>query len=117
MPDPVGRNLQEILEECDPPTNQCRNNPWLGIQILEMPVPRKGHEDIAAREQKYGDPNLPHRLLPLSFRIAKFAGDPILKGEFEFLLLFVELFIHLLDQLVVIFGNLIFHHFPQRMTQ
>ena len=50
MPDPVGRHLKTILEECDAPARQ-NHDPQRRILVLEMPIPGKGHEDVGDGEQ------------------------------------------------------------------
>ena len=45
--DAICWNLQAILEECNRPANQ-NNFPQRGGPVLEMTVPREGHEDVRA---------------------------------------------------------------------
>lgn len=47
MSHPICGDLQEILEQGYPPTDQRRNNPWFIRMVPQMSVPREGHEDIA----------------------------------------------------------------------
>ena len=50
--DSVRRDLEEILEQRDTPADQSRDHPRFVAKLLEMGIPRKGHEDIAHREQE-----------------------------------------------------------------
>jgi hypothetical protein len=52
--DPVGRHLQQVLEQCDPPADQRRHQPGLVRQVLEVAIPGEGHEDVAQHEQPEG---------------------------------------------------------------
>jgi len=53
--DTVGRHLQRILEQCDSPTDQRRHAPWRRCQILQVPIPCEGHEQIGHGEHQCRD--------------------------------------------------------------
>ena len=54
MADAVGRHLQQVFEQRDAPTHQGRHVPRRRGQILQVPIPGKGHEDIACHQQQDG---------------------------------------------------------------
>jgi predicted component of type VI protein secretion system len=43
----VARHLQQVLEQRNAPAEKRRDDPRLVVQLLEVGVPREGHEHIA----------------------------------------------------------------------
>lgn len=52
MTDAIGGDLNQVFEKCDAPTDQGGDQPGLCRQVLEVPVPGEGHEQVAEKEQK-----------------------------------------------------------------
>src|SRR3546814_7627102 len=50
----VGRYLEHVFEECDRPRDRRRDVPRLPAQVLQMRVPRDGHEDVRPHQQACG---------------------------------------------------------------
>jgi hypothetical protein len=50
-------HLNQILKQRDAPTDQRRDPPWHAVQMLEMAVPGKGHEQIGCRQHERADGN------------------------------------------------------------
>jgi hypothetical protein len=53
VPDPIGRDLQEVFKEGDPPAYQRCCDPRLFVHVFEMTIPGEGHEDVGEREQDH----------------------------------------------------------------
>ena len=52
--DAVGRHLEQIIHQGDAPADQGGNPPRFVLQILEVGIPREGHEIIGNQEQGSG---------------------------------------------------------------
>src|SRR5262249_31486589 len=50
--DAVGRDLQQVLEERDAPGHERGDPPRLRAEVLQVPVPREGHEQVGRRQQE-----------------------------------------------------------------
>src|SRR5690242_3828170 len=44
--DAVGGDLEQVFEERDAPTHERRDPPGLGGELLEVRIPREGHEHV-----------------------------------------------------------------------
>jgi hypothetical protein len=56
IPDSIRRNLKAVFQQRDQPTGYNGENQRI-LRVLQMPVPRNSHEQIRARQQKYGSSN------------------------------------------------------------
>jgi hypothetical protein len=70
IPEPVGRDLKQIFEECDAPAQQRGDVPLLVIPVSQVGVPRESHEGVGAdekdrRAEKY-DRFHPATIIPLA---------------------------------------------------
>ena len=69
MANPVGRHLETIFDEGNPPA--CQNdNPQRRVLVFEVPIPGDGHEDIRYGEQENRIDKSPLRFL-LAFFIVR----------------------------------------------
>ena len=73
--DPVGGDLDEVFEQGDAPTNQGGNHPRAVVKILEVAIPGKSHEDIAAGQQERGHKESVHCGFYTSFLIVHCKAD------------------------------------------
>src|SRR5262249_32253950 len=58
--DAVRRDLQQVLEEGDAPTDQRGDEPRLAAQVAQMRVPGEGHEDVRKDQQENGEGDTLH---------------------------------------------------------
>src|SRR5690606_20993548 len=59
--DSIGGHLQQILEERYAPAHDGGDEPRPAAELFQMRVPGERHEDIAERQQQYGQRNVTHR--------------------------------------------------------
>jgi len=52
--DPVCGDLNQILEQCDSPADEGSEPPGFVLEVLKMPVPGDGHEDVAGGQHDDG---------------------------------------------------------------
>src|SRR5690606_2349286 len=50
-----GRHLQQVFEKRNAPARQRRNEPWTPRHVLQVGVPREGHEHVGKCEQRNRD--------------------------------------------------------------
>ena len=53
MADSIRWNLNQVLEESDPPAYQSRNDPGAMRQILEVAIPGECHKNITETKKSY----------------------------------------------------------------
>src|SRR5690606_11424811 len=59
--DSIAGHLQQILEERYAPAHDGGDEPRPAAELFQMRVPGERHEDIAERQQQYGQRNVTHR--------------------------------------------------------
>ena len=59
--DAVGRHLQQVLEERDPPARERRDEPLPVVEVLQVRVPGERHEHVAESQQDRGHQIRPHK--------------------------------------------------------